>query len=72
MKEKMDKATIGIMGMHCASCAMIIEGGLKKTEGVKSAAVNFATSRATIEFTPNKSGIVPWSCGMGMLREALR
>lgn len=37
-----------ISGMHCASCAVIIEQELKKQEGVASAEVNIATDIATI------------------------
>ncbi|MDP2684347.1 MAG: heavy metal translocating P-type ATPase [bacterium] len=44
------KEIIPIQGMHCASCAMTIEKSLKKVKGVKSAGVNFATEKATIEY----------------------
>jgi len=44
------KDTIPIKGMHCASCAMIIEKSLKKVNGVKSANVNFASEKATVEY----------------------
>ena len=36
--------------MHCASCAGIIEKTFKKTEGVKSAEVNYGTETAKIAF----------------------
>ncbi|MFZ2189432.1 MAG: heavy metal translocating P-type ATPase [Candidatus Magasanikiibacteriota bacterium] len=39
-----------ISGMHCASCALVIEGALKKVAGVKTANVNYATAKATVEF----------------------
>lgn len=32
----MEKITLNISGMHCASCAGNIEGALRKTQGVKS------------------------------------
>ena len=47
------KVSIGVEGMHCASCAVKIEGKLKKMKGVHSANVNYATSRATVEFDPS-------------------
>ena len=50
------KTTIAITGMDCASCAMNIERRLKKLEGVKSANVNFATNRATVEYEEGKVG----------------
>lgn len=37
-----------ISGMHCASCAGIIEHSLKKVPGVKEANVNFAAEKAGI------------------------
>jgi len=46
----MKKITIPVSGMDCASCAANIERRLKKLEGVKSANVNFATNRATVEY----------------------
>ncbi len=47
------KATLDIAGMHCASCAMSVEGALKKVEGVSKAAVNFATEKAYVEYDPS-------------------
>src|SRR3990167_8437712 len=35
--------------MHCVSCVLTIERALKKVPGVKSASVNFATEKATVE-----------------------
>ncbi|MEK6917187.1 MAG: copper ion binding protein, partial [Nanoarchaeota archaeon] len=51
------KATLTISGMHCASCAVKIEQGLKNTKGVKSANVNLTTNKATIEYDDSKTGI---------------
>ncbi|HAH21765.1 MAG: copper-translocating P-type ATPase [Omnitrophica WOR_2 bacterium GWF2_43_52] len=48
----MEKITLIISGMHCASCAGNIEGALKKTKGVISAHVNFAMEKAYIDFEP--------------------
>src|SRR3989338_8190545 len=48
------KETIKIYGMYCASCALTIERNLKRAKGVKSANVNFATEKATVEFEPEK------------------
>jgi Cu+-exporting ATPase len=39
-----------LTGMHCASCAARIEKGLAEAPGVVKAAVNFATSRATVQY----------------------
>jgi len=54
----MKKETYKIQGMHCASCVATIERVLKKTEGVQSASVNFASESALVEFNEN---VVPES-----------
>lgn len=48
----MEKIEISISGMSCASCAVRIEKALKELPGVRSAAVNFATERATVLYQP--------------------
>jgi Cu+-exporting ATPase len=48
----MERKVLKISGMHCASCAALIETTLKKTEGVKTANVNFATEKLYLEFDP--------------------
>jgi Cu+-exporting ATPase len=47
------KDTIRITGMSCAACAARVEKGLNNVEGVKSAAVNFAVEKATVEYDEN-------------------
>ncbi|HEU0080829.1 MAG TPA: heavy metal translocating P-type ATPase [Candidatus Paceibacterota bacterium] len=46
--------TYKVKGMHCASCAGIIEKTFKKTEGVKSAEVNYGTETAKVAFDTSK------------------
>jgi len=46
------KITLPVAGMHCANCAMSIERGVKKLDGVKDAIVNFASEQAVISFDP--------------------
>ena len=50
----MVKQTFRLTGMSCAACAARIDRTLNKQEGVKSAAVNFATSTVLIEYDPDK------------------
>ncbi len=45
--------TLEISGMHCASCAAFVEDALAQTQGVKRAAVNLASEKATVEFLPS-------------------
>lgn len=49
--------TYKIKGMHCASCAGIIEKTLKKTHGVELAEVNYGTEAAKISFDESKTSI---------------
>ncbi|HHY48021.1 MAG TPA: cation-translocating P-type ATPase, partial [Firmicutes bacterium] len=50
--EDKARVEISISGMSCASCAVRVENALKDIPGVTSAAVNFATERATVEYNP--------------------
>ncbi|HEY3316660.1 MAG TPA: heavy metal translocating P-type ATPase [Bacillota bacterium] len=49
---KSTQVTLDLGGMTCATCATRIEKELKKVGGVGSAAVNFATEKATVVFDP--------------------
>lgn len=50
-----ESKTFSVKGMHCASCAGIIERTFRKTEGVASATVNYGTETATIAFDADKT-----------------
>ncbi len=52
----MEKIVIPITGMSCASCARHIEQALSRLDGVGEAHVNFATSRAIVEYDPSRLG----------------
>jgi Cu+-exporting ATPase len=45
---------VPVGGMSCANCAMNIERGVKKLDGVARASVNFAAEVATIAFNPKQ------------------
>lgn len=51
--------------MNCASCALHVEKALRRTEGVRSATVNYATAAATVDFDPE-------ICRPERLRQAVR
>ena len=51
----LQRIILKIQGMHCASCAVLIEQALKKEQGIVSVSVNFASEKANIEF--NKEDI---------------
>ena len=56
--EKTRDLSLKISGMTCASCAATIEKALRKLEGVKSANVNLATEKATVEYLPELVSIL--------------
>ncbi|MDP3996228.1 MAG: cation transporter, partial [bacterium] len=51
----MNTETYKVKGMHCASCASIIERTVKKIDGVESIVVNNGTENAKISFDANKT-----------------
>lgn len=53
----MKKNIISVIGMHCASCAGIIERKISKLDGVDSIAVNVATEQAHISYDENKVSV---------------
>lgn len=48
------KKTFMIEGMHCNSCAMLIENELKDKSGVKKVSVSYASEKAEIDFDEKK------------------
>jgi Cu+-exporting ATPase len=61
VSEKTDpgknRVTVPITGMTCATCAVTVEKGLKETPGVKTATVNFATEKASLEYDPQTTDL---------------
>ena len=47
-----ERLTLAIGGMTCAACVGHVERALAAVEGVSSSAVNLATERAVVEYTP--------------------
>ncbi|MBN2227548.1 MAG: cadmium-translocating P-type ATPase [candidate division Zixibacteria bacterium] len=52
--EQAQELHLKIRGMHCAGCAIGIEKGLAKLDGIKRVQVNFATETARIDFEPDR------------------
>ena len=42
--------TFAVKGMHCASCAVVIEKTFKKQPGVQAVEVNYGTETAKVSF----------------------
>ncbi len=55
--KKEEQVQLTLIGMHCASCAGLIERGLKKVSGVKTANVNFAAEKARIIFDSSLASV---------------
>src|SRR3989344_3287835 len=53
-QNNIQKTTISISGMHCASCANTIEKSLRKAKGIVNANVNFASEKASIDYDINE------------------
>lgn len=51
------RAKLDISGMHCASCAGLIERSLKKVPGVTQANVNFAAEKALVVFDEHSAQV---------------
>lgn len=54
--DQLEKKTLNIEGMHCASCVSAVEKSLSKVDGVEEASVNLATETATVSYDENKTG----------------
>lgn len=46
--------TLALSGLHCSSCAVNIDLTLEDLPGVTNSKTNYARSRATIDFEPEK------------------
>lgn len=49
----MTKKKFKIIGMHCTSCAMNIDGELEDTKGVKESNTNYAKQITEVTFDPD-------------------
>ncbi|USZ70110.1 heavy metal translocating P-type ATPase (plasmid) [Halorussus salilacus] len=52
-----DSVSIGITDMTCANCSETVQDALKRTPGVVSADVNFATDEAQVTYNPAEAGL---------------
>lgn len=52
--NKITKKSFPIVGMHCASCAKLIERSVSKIPGVISCAVNYGSESATVELVAGR------------------
>jgi Cu+-exporting ATPase len=63
----LERCDLPVVGMSCASCAARIESSLGELPGVETAAVNFATHRATVTYDPAVTGPESFSAAVADL-----
>jgi Cu+-exporting ATPase len=51
------EVSLGLIGMHCATCSLTIEKALQETDGVVSANVNLASETASIQYNPEITNV---------------
>ncbi|MFC2119935.1 heavy metal translocating P-type ATPase [Bacteroidota bacterium] len=56
-KIKMEKISLPVEGMTCASCVARVEKSIKKIDGVEDVAVNLASEKATLSIDKSKVDI---------------
>ena len=52
------RIVLPIEGMSCAACARTVQEALRGTAGVRSAAVNYATAKAAVDYDDARTGVV--------------
>ncbi|MGJ7920241.1 heavy metal translocating P-type ATPase [Neobacillus sp. LXY-4] len=57
MSQNLKETSMQITGMTCAACAVRIEKGLNKLDGVEEATVNLALEKSAVKFDPTKTNI---------------
>ncbi|MBM4430413.1 MAG: heavy metal translocating P-type ATPase, partial [Chloroflexi bacterium] len=51
------RVVLSLSGMHCASCAALIERGLRRVAGVQQANVNFAAEKALVLYDDRQADV---------------
>ncbi|HPN14847.1 MAG TPA: heavy metal translocating P-type ATPase [bacterium] len=53
-EQNTERINLSLYGMHCASCALLIEKQIKSVPGVKQVGVNFAGEKASVLVDPGR------------------
>ena len=56
LREKFDHKTMDLTGLDCPDCALKLEKGVGRINGVLWVSTNFAASRMSVEYEPEKTG----------------
>ena len=67
LEKGLRKTAVLVGGMTCAACVRRVENAFQSVPGVENAAVNLATSRATIVYSPR---LEDWSAIRGAIEQA--
>ena len=55
VRNKMNKKVLlNIIGMHCSTCSINIDGKLEDTDGVSFSATSYSKQQTEVSFDPNK------------------
>jgi len=54
LKQKFDHDTLTLIGLDCPDCALKLEKGVCRLRGVLWASTNFASSKLSVEYEPDK------------------
>lgn len=61
-------ATVDVGGMYCSACAWLFENAMRRTNGIRSVALNSATRRAVVSWDPSRlafSGVLSAIAAIG-------
>jgi len=64
----LQKVVLRVSGMHCASCSVSIEKGLREMSGIIEAQINYASEQAAVEYDDqvvNQAAIIEKIVGLG-------
>ncbi len=56
-QARQTQAVLSVSGMHCASCAALVEEELTQRPGVISAVVELEGGRATVAYDPDRCDV---------------
>jgi len=54
LRERFEHKTLSLVGLDCPDCALRLEKGVGRLDGVLWVSANFATARLSVEFEPGK------------------
>jgi Zn2+/Cd2+-exporting ATPase len=57
LKERFDHRTLDLVGLDCPDCALKLEKGVGRLNGVLWVSTNFASSKLSVEYEPSRTSI---------------